>query len=324
MNNQSNSIFSQYFTTQPFVDRYVHSTKDAVDVIIPVIHTNELWFENLQSIYREIPVRRLIISDGGCKDNSIEVVAKFPRVVILDHSNYISLGYCLRKLIEAVESTWFVYLHSDVFLPSGWFEKMRHYQNNYDWFGCPQRITAMVEFSHVDTMSAIIRPYAGSQMGRKEAFIKGIETIDDDYVYRQEDLVLLDVVEQNGFRHGFVEDMFHYHQVMHKESPWSRKLTSVNISVEWSQEEEIRAANMQARGIVKYLKPSLSLAIEVETQLCRLVKLQAIDLHDFLLWVRSVNPEWVSWIKPWRISLIGAKGFLRSLLQRVFARIKNL
>lgn len=323
MTKQSNSIFSQYFTAHPFEDRYINSTKDAVDVIIPVIHTNELWFENLQSIYREIPVRRLLISDGGCKDNSIEIVAKFPRVVILDHSDYVSLGFCLRKLIEAVESTWFVYLHSDVFLPSGWFEKMCHHQSEYDWFGCPQRITAMVEFSHVDSMSGIIRPYAGSQMGRKEAFVKGISAVEDDYVYRQEDLVLLDVVERHGFRHGFVEDIFHYHQVMHKESPWARKLTSVSVSVEWSREEEIRAANMQARGIIKYLKPSLSLAIEVETQLYRLIKLQAIDLHDFFAWVRSVNPEWVGWIKPWRIYLIDAKGFLGSLLRRANSWIRS-
>ena len=323
MTKQSNSIFSQYFTAHPFEDRYINSTKDAVDVIIPVIHTNELWSENLQSIYREIPVRRLLISDGGCKDNSIEIVAKFPRVVILDHSDYVSLGFCLRKLIEAVESTWFVYLHSDVFLPSGWFEKMCDHQSEYDWFGCPQRITAMVEFSHVDSMSGIIRPYAGSQMGRKEAFVKGISAIEDDYVYRQEDLVLLDVVERHGFRHGFVEDIFHYHQVMHKESPWARKLTLVSVSVEWSREEEIRAANMQARGIIKYLKPSLSLAIEVETQIYRLIKLQAIDLHDFFAWVRSVNPEWVGWIKPWRIYLIGAKGFLGSLLRRASSLIRN-
>lgn len=298
------SIFEKYYSTESFQDRILIEPDGAVDVIIPVLHTNELWYKNLISIYREIPVRRLLISDGGCTDNSIEIVNGFPRVTVFDHREYVSLGYCLRKLIESVNSEWFVYLHSDVYLPPGWFNAMRRYQDSYDWFGCPQRITCMVEYNHVDRMSGLRRPYAGSQMGRKQAFLEGIGTIEDDYIYRQEDLVLLDIIERHGFRHGFVEDMFHYHQVMRKESPWARKLTSVKVSVQWSREEEIRAASMQVKGIIKYLQPSLALAIEVETQLLRLLKLQEMTLKDFMVWVKATNPEWVSWIKPWRIRLL--------------------
>jgi hypothetical protein len=36
-----------------------------VTVIIPIVHTNELWEENLKSIYREIPTAQLLIGDGG-------------------------------------------------------------------------------------------------------------------------------------------------------------------------------------------------------------------------------------------------------------------
>ena len=66
-----------------FVDRFVQSTDRSVDVIIPVIHTNGLWEQNLKSIYREIPIRRLLISDGGCIDDSIAIVRRFPRVTVL-------------------------------------------------------------------------------------------------------------------------------------------------------------------------------------------------------------------------------------------------
>jgi hypothetical protein len=66
----------------------------------------------------------------------------------------------VRLLITAVESEWFLYFHSDVYLPDGWFNIMRSYQSEYDWFGCPMRITALVEYPLIDR----IRPYAGTQM----------------------------------------------------------------------------------------------------------------------------------------------------------------
>lgn len=311
------SIFEQYYSTESFCDRFSADPDIAIDVIIPIIHTNELWRKNLISIYREIPVSTLLISDGGCTDDSISIVKEFPRVEVFDHREYVSLGYCLRKLIESVKTEWFVYLHSDVYLPSGWFDVMRRHQDNYDWFGCPQRITSMVEYPNVDIMFGLRRPHAGSQMGRKKAFLPAISAIDDDYVYRQEDLVLLDVIERQGYRHGFVEDMFHYHQVMRKESPWARKLTSVKVSVEWSQEEEIRAANMQVKGIIKYLRPSFPLALEVENQLLMLMQLKKIALSEFMTWIKATNPEWADWIKPWRIRLM-------SLLIEIKPRIRRL
>lgn len=306
------SIFREYYSSPAFEDRFERNSADAIDVVIPVIHTNELWQANLNSIFREIPVRRLLISDGGCVDETIEVVRRFPRVVIFDHRRHKSLGYCLRMLIEAVETDWFAYLHSDVYLPSGWFDAMRAHQAEYDWFGCPQRITALVEYPNVDMLSGEIRPHAGSQMGRKAAFMPGLPQIEDDYVYRQEDLVLRSVVEKHGFRTGNVEDIFHFHQVMHKVSPWARKLSTVSIKVEWSEEEQIRASMMQIKGIVKYLQPSPALVIEVENHLRKLLTLGAITQTEFRQWVLETEPGWYRWIRPWRVKALGAGDVIRT------------
>ncbi|HWR30930.1 MAG TPA: glycosyltransferase family A protein, partial [Negativicutes bacterium] len=293
---QSPSIFARYYSNEPFCDRYSLEPEAAVDVIIPVIHTNEVWRSNLRSIYREIPVNRLLISDGGCIDDSIHVAKEFPRVVVLDHQQYNSLGFCLRKLIEEVETEWFVYLHSDVFLPDGWFETMKGYQSQYDWFGCPQQITAMVEYKNVDKIGNELRPYAGSQMGNKNAFVEGIKKIDDDYVYRQEDLVLADIVEKAGFRHGRIEDTFHYHQVMHKDSAWGRKLKRVKVEVEWAQAEKIRQAATQFKGIVKYLAPSANLAVEAENHIAVLLELTDENWDEIRDWIQKTNPAWLSYI----------------------------
>ena len=54
---------------------------------------------------------------------------QFPRVHIFDHSSYKSLGYSVRALMTAVETEWFLYLHSDVYLPEKWFDTMRTHQS---------------------------------------------------------------------------------------------------------------------------------------------------------------------------------------------------
>lgn len=295
------SIFQRYYRSETFEDRFARDPAGAIDVIIPVIHTNELWEKNLISIYREVPVNRVLISDGGCKDDSIKIVSRFPRVTVLDHKEYKSLGFCLRKLIEAVETDWFIYVHSDVYLPAGWFDAMRAHQPTYDWFGCPQRITVQVEYPNVDKLFDEVRPYAGSQMGRRAAFIDNIKKIDDDFVYRQEDYVMASMVPEE--RHGRIEDTFHYHQVMHKDSPWARKLKRVAVQVEWSREEEIRASTMQLKGIVKYLVPSRNLVLEAELHIQRLIDLGAITMAELIDWIGKTNPAWLPHIKPWRLRM---------------------
>lgn len=290
------SIFAQYFSEQPFVDRFESDPEAAVDVIIPIIHTNELWRANLFSLYREIPIARLLIGDGGCVDDSVDVVRTFPRVEVLDHRRFTSLGYSLRELIGAVQTEWFIYVHSDVYLPPGWFDAMRRHQSSYDWFGCPQQMTVMVEYRLVDH----VRPYAGSQMGRKAAFTKGLSGIDDDYVYRQEDFVLADIVAKAGFKEGRIEDTFHYHQLTYRPSQWARTIKKVSIEVEQSREEEIRSCTTQAKGIVKYLDPDPVKASWVRTNLDRLVEMQAIDRAEFNRWVADTKPGWLPLLRESR------------------------
>ncbi|MFC1504043.1 hypothetical protein ACFL6D_01360 [Spirochaetota bacterium] len=275
-----------------------------MDVIIPILHTNELWESNLVSIYREIPVNRLLISNGGCIDDSITIVKKFPRVEVFDHKEYTSLGYCIRKLIESVETEWFIYLHSDIYLPEKWFDIMKKHCAEYDWFGCPQRVTALIEYSNTDKVLGIERPYAGSQMGRKKAFDKYLHTVDDDYVYRQEDFVFADIVERAGFKEGRIHDTFHYHQHIHKESPYARKYKNISFEVEWSKEEIIRSSTMQIKGIIKYLKPSTYHANWLKSYFFILIEHQKLDYKEIKKLITETNKEWFRYIKFWKIRLL--------------------
>jgi hypothetical protein len=308
MKNENISIFGELFAEAPLLDRYTTTgASEGVDVIIPVIHSNEFWENNLKSFYREIPIRTLRIGDAGCIDNTIPVVRSMPRVVVEDHRQFKTLGYSLRKLIDSVDSEWFIYLHSDVYLPDGWFDAMKKHQDHYDWFGCPMHHVVMVDYFGQDEM----RPYAGSQMGRKAAFAPGLANIDDDYVYRQEDLVLAELVEKHGFRHGKVKDISHIHQTIHKTSPWARKLKKVYVDVEWSHEEEVRATETQVHGAIKYLRPTPVLAHWIRPDVARLSSYPSFNWKTFLAWIANTNPEWLPYMKPWRI---WAYKFIQSLV----------
>lgn len=293
---EKSSIFREYYSTHPLVDRFERQPEQAVDVIIPVVHTNELWEKNLLSIYREIPINRLLIGDGGCVDDSIKIAEKFPRVTVFNHRQYTSLGYSIRKLIEVVATPWFIYLHSDVYLPPGWFTTMLKHQSEYDWFECQQRLTVLADYTMDYTNYH--RPLSGSQMGRTEAFKNVLPKIDDDYLYRNEDLILAELIQEQGFRYGRADDTFHYHQMMHKESTWKRKIKSVSFNIEKGADEETREWRMQLYGLVKYTKPTPPMVEGVKGAIREMYRLGIMDWSEFHAWAASTNSAWLPFLKP--------------------------
>jgi hypothetical protein len=293
--DEAPSIFSEFFKPGEFADRYAVDRARAIDVIIPIIHTNEFWRANLISIYREIPVNRLLLGDGGCIDDSLEIAAEFPRVEVLDHRHFTSLGYSIRHLVEATETEWFVYLHSDVYLPPGWFDAMSAHRGEYDWFECNQRITVIADYLFDSTR--VRRSYSGSQMGRKAAFANVTPQVDDDYLYRNEDIIFQALVERAGFRYGKVPETFHYHQVMYKPSRWHRAIKRVDVEVDLARDEDIRANKTYAQGIIKYLAPSDTspdIVDSVRIAASRLVELGDMTERELVDWARKNNPQWVS------------------------------
>lgn len=312
----TDSIFRDYYLLPPFEDRFQKEGGEGVTIIIPTIHNNEMWKANLYSIFREIPVAELIIGDGGCVDDSLDEAKKLPRVTVQDHTDYNSLGYSIRKLIESVKTEWFIYLHSDVYIPSGWFDDMMQHKDEYDWFGCRMRETLMVEFDS----DYGVRPYAGSQIGRREAFMEGLSRIDDDFVYRQEDFVFSDIIKRGGYREGKIDDVFHYHQYVKKPSAaWNPMDVSVSINSRLSREQQIRTWETQVKGIVKYLQPDLDWLIKDAAQgVMVLDRENHISVKDMLRWIKNENPLWISPIKK-RIFKLKIRNFLVSAGSRIIS-----
>ena len=293
-NTPKSSIFAELYTDDVFVDRIHSDPEKGVDVIIPIMHTNELWLKNLHAIYREIPVNRLIISDDGCVDDSIDIARKFPRLTILNHREYKSLGFSLRKLIENVQTEWFVYLHSDVYLAPGWFDNMCAGRSDYDWFESAQRTTVLVEVPL--NYGEQFRPASGSQMGRRASFESVLPRIDDDFLYRNEDIVLARLISDAGYRYGRVNTTFCHHQLMDKKSLWTRKVDSISVSISRSPQEEAREYETQLYGLLKYLKPDPDdfNRFQIPYLISKMIELDKLNYADFEGWVKTVNPGW--WI----------------------------
>jgi len=289
----SGSIFHKYYHTNKLIDRKTLNDEDGIDVIMPILNTNELFETNLYSFYREIPINRLLIGDGGSTDESIEIAKKFPRVIIFNQKHLKTLGYRLRCLIEKVKTEWFIYLHSDVFLPEGWYDEMRKHQNEYDWYECFRKITILVEYN-AHNQNVAKRPYSGSQMGKTEAF-KNIK-VDDDYLYRNEDIIFSELIESEGFKYGRISDTFHYHQVMNKRGETEPKFKKVNIEREFDKKWEIETVTIQVKGIIKYLEPKGYLIDAVNLNIATLLNYNALDWKEFKKWVKDTNKDWLKHI----------------------------
>ena len=290
------SFFEKYFVDEEFIDRKEINNEEGIDVIIPLMNTNPLFKKNLYSYYKEIPINRLIIGDGGITDDSLEILSNFPRIEIVDQKKYNSLGYCIAELISKVKTEWFVYLHADVSLPHNWFDKMRKYQNKYDWYECDRRYLAIIEHK-LPNSKKTKRPGSGSQMGRTKAFRNIIKRIDDDYLYRNEDLIFAELIETEGFKYGYVHDTYHFHQQMNKKGEKEPRFKHVYVQREPNKEWEIKVCTMQIRGLVKYVNPKPYLIDNANKSIKVLLNHNALDIKRFKLWVKKTNKVWLKYLK---------------------------
>lgn len=295
------------------------------------MHANELWRQNLLSFYREIPINRLLIGDCGCDRHLLTVALEFPRVHVFDHRQYVSLGYSLRKLIEAVQTEWFVYLHSDVYLPQDWFAHISSHRESLDWIECRPVLTTMVEIP-LDH-SRVHRPFSGAQLGRTSTFFGFLPKIEDDYLYRNEDIVLAELLKDAGGKYSRVYDVFHYHQEMAKPSPWERRVESVKFAWQMDKAEQERAYTMQIKGLVKYLKPRDDMPLDHYDMLNAFRGLEQINADQakaIWRWIALQDPAWARWclkqvrkerreklISSLQITWSALRDYIKALIKRV-------
>jgi len=316
------SFFEVYEKNKEFIDRKLVSNEEAVDVIIPTINTNIFFENNLYSYYKEIPINRLLIGDGGCTDNTIEIVKKFPRVKIIDQRKYNSLGRCITELMSLVITEWFIYLHSDVYLPKNWYDDMKKYQNKYDFYETDRRNVFVLEFNPV-IMKNKKRAFSGSQMCRKKAFKNIILKIEDDYLYRNEDIIFSELIKAEGFKYSRIFDTFHYHEAVTGEGrkEQNQRINGITVQQDHDINNEIITTDWQATGIIKYLQPKPYLISRVNGPILKLRNYNALNVKEFKNWVEQTNNVWLKYIRfedPFIIKIFNIfQGKINSLTNKI-------
>ena len=105
---------------------------DPIDVVLLTKDSERILENCLKSVYRNIPVRRLIVVDGYSSDSTIEILGRFNDdyknvKIIYDRG---TRATARQKGIENVETEWFLFVDSDVVLCRDWYGKALNYVND--------------------------------------------------------------------------------------------------------------------------------------------------------------------------------------------------
>lgn len=98
--------------------------QELIDVVIRTKNSEEFLKECLQSIFREIPVRKIIIVDSGSTDRTLEIASTFDKVEIYVKPE-MNLGQATKYGFEKAHTKWVAVIDSDIILRQGWFNEIR-------------------------------------------------------------------------------------------------------------------------------------------------------------------------------------------------------
>jgi len=179
---------------------------DPVDVVMLTKNSDRKLQECLESVYRNVPVARLIAVDGYSTDKTLQILEGFNEkhsnvTVIMDNGNRATAR---QKGIAAVDTDWFLFVDSDVVLCDGWFEKAQRYVaedvgavwGTEIWSTIESPVTLSV-FLRITRKIFEVRGGTHDTLIRT-ALVKDIDIPKKLHVY--EDAYIKDWVEEKGYR----------------------------------------------------------------------------------------------------------------------------
>jgi glycosyltransferase involved in cell wall biosynthesis len=273
------------------VDRRVREPdREPVDVLMLTLDAEPYLERCLDSVYKEIPVGKLIVVDGGSKDRTIDILNNYPRIEIHVRPDIRTTGKGCEFLLGSATTPWIVFMDADIELPEGWYDEMVRYRHKYDFFGC-KRIMHY-EFYRIDQTSLDMnkRPLGAPWLARLES-LKNYH-VDDDYMWRATDMLVRQVIEKDGYKFGKVSTTYHYHHTTDKPMYESdeRKRGSGLVFQE-PKMEILDKANWRKRqgdfrrAVVKYVDPDF---IYPRKDTGLYLALLQLDMK----WIRETNMKW--------------------------------
>jgi len=276
-----------------FVDRHVNEPNlETDDVIMLTLDAEDFLEKSLYTIYREIPVRKLFVCEGGSKDQTLEILKKFPRIEIHVRPDFNTTGKALEFLLSLVETEWFVIVDADIELFSGWYDEMSKYRDSYDVLENSRRLRGY-HFYREDKrkLQEDCRALDFCHIMRKSA-VKNFHC-EDDYMWRFTDILLRQVVENSGFKYKKIDTASHLHnetEVMRYSSDDTKNYEKIVFTepqyVITNQKKLNDWKIKHAKAVVKYLDPDhpIVTAMNMGDEVLTII-------HD-MEWVAKNGPKW--------------------------------
>jgi len=227
------------------------------DIVIPLKSTNSSIIDNITLLSNNNHVNRIIIGDAGLNELIKLALSKLEKVEIFDQKNIYSLGFCIIDLIKKVGTEYFVYLHGDVTLPENWFEVMYSNMDSYEFAECARQYHYKIDTldTQINLRSQHDRPLSGSQMGNTKFIIHATSSIEDDHLFRNEDIIIPDLVRKSGGKYGFINETYHTHQIGFSRVNEHIRATETISVVKKPTINDVQLFIHQICGIVKYTIP---------------------------------------------------------------------
>jgi CRISPR/Cas system CMR-associated protein Cmr5 small subunit len=183
--------------------------------------------------------------------------------------------------MKEVRTEWFVYLHSDCYISKFAFEVMKKHMNTGvgGIEGFPMHLQKVGELPKLFGMHWRDRAYSGFQVFRTKAIQEIIDKMEDDYVYRNEDLVFQNAVQKAGYTYEKSEALYtHYNKGEYK-----------------SNEKDAREMSL---GLIKYTMPNSITKVTLKTTLSYYNRTyKKINPTEILRFVEENNPKWHKHLK---------------------------
>ena len=299
-----------------FLDRAKEDSRlESIDVIMLTLDAENFLEKSLYTVFREIPVNRLIICDGGSKDKTLEILKKFPRVELHVKPDIKTTGKALEYLISLTQTVWFVLVDSDIELGKGWYDEMKKYQSKYDVIENSKSLLGY-HFYREATKKLEENSRAQDQchLIKKEA-MKNYQC-DDDYMWRFTDYLIRQVSESAGYKYGKASTTNHIHHETER-TPYSSdseknfsKIVFNEPKVIITDKEKARLYDIKhAKAVVKYLDPE-NPAVRHNKGMGYLIRVLERN------WVKENGPKWLNVYDNTSLTKLKIRRFIIKILKK--------
>lgn len=255
------------------------------DTIVTLYFLKEGFEENVRVWFEEIPIKTLYLGIGHNNEDVWKRVKELPydNIKIIDQTHLKTLGGCLVDLMKRIETEWFVYLHGDVQPTEGSLAQMETFMKKSKM--------GIIESEHLHVYGKKkkyfnyydeLRSYSAFQLIYKPSIENWFNKIEDDYIYRNEDLIFQNVCEYNGFEYKKTMAMhFHY--------PFEDDKVSFNLK---------DTHEMQWKGLVKYSPLITPLMIDLIIGAIRHnINFFGVKIDEIIEFTKENNDIWLDLIE---------------------------